>query len=190
MVINTKLALPVAANLLNREFTPPAPNQLWTADITSLWTDDGWLYLAIVLDLFNREGVGWSLTADRVTDALTMAWFRRKPLPGLIHHADRGSQSASHAFQNKLTGDGRVCSMSRKGNGGDNAPTESGFNRFKNERVFGARFATREAMTTMACESIEVFDNRKRLHSTLGDTSPMRFFNDWRSKQQDQKQVA
>ena len=91
--------LPVAANLLNRDFTPSAPNQTWTSDITYLWTDEGWLYLAIVLDLFNREVVGWSLkprmTADIVTDALTMAWFRRKPAVGLLHHSDRSSQYAS-----------------------------------------------------------------------------------------------
>lgn len=88
--------LPVATNRLNRDFTPSAPNQTWTADITYLWTEDGWLYLAIVLALFNREVVGWSLkprmTADIVTDALTMAWFRRKPAVGLMHHSDRGSQ--------------------------------------------------------------------------------------------------
>ena len=91
--------LPVAPNRLNRDFTPSAPNQTWTSDITYLWTDEGWLYLAIVLDLFTREVVGWSLnprmTADIVTDALTMAWFRRKPAEGLLHHSDRGSQYAS-----------------------------------------------------------------------------------------------
>ena len=130
------------------------------------------------------------MTADLVTDALTMAGFRRQPASGLIHHSDRGSQYASHAFQDKRREDGMVCSRSRKGNGWDNAPTESRFDSFKHERVFGERFATREAMTTMGFESIEVFNNRKRLHSTLGDTSPMRFFNDWRSKQPDQKQVA
>jgi putative transposase len=93
---------------------------VWTSDITCLWTDDGWLYLAIVLYLFNREVVGWSLkprmTADIVTDALTMAWFRRKPAAGLMYHSDRGSQYASHAFQGKLKECGMVCSMSRKGN--------------------------------------------------------------------------
>jgi putative transposase len=189
-----KHTLPVADNLLTRDFAPVAPNQVWTADITDLWTDDGWLDLAIVLDLFNREVVGWSLkprmTADLVTDALTMAWFRRQPAPGLIHPSDRGSQDASHAVQDKRREDGMVCSMSRKGNGWDNAPTESWFNRFQNERVFGERFATREAMTTMTFEYIDVFYNRKRLHSTLGDTSPVSFLNDWRSTQQDQKQVA
>lgn len=93
---DSKHNLPVAPNLLDRNFTPTAPNQVWTADLTYIWTTEGWLYLAVVLDLFNREVVGWSLkprmTADIVTDALTMAWFRRKPAPGLIHHSDRGSQ--------------------------------------------------------------------------------------------------
>jgi len=115
-----KHGLPVAENLLARNFTPTAPNQAWTSDITYLWTDEGWLYLAIVLDLFNREVVGWSLkprmTADIVTDALTMAWFRKHPAPGLMHHSDRGSQYASHDFQDKLTAYGMTCSMSRKGN--------------------------------------------------------------------------
>lgn len=93
---DSKHGLPVAENLLGQNFTPEAPNQVWTSDITYLWTTEGWLYLAIVLDLFNREVVGWSLkprmTADIVTDALTMAWFRRKPVPGVLHHSDRGSQ--------------------------------------------------------------------------------------------------
>ena len=151
---DSKHNLPVAANLLNRNFTPSGPNLAWTSDITYLWTDEGWLYLAIVLDLFNREVVGWSLkprmTADIVTDALTMAWFRRKPASGLMHHSDRGSQYASHAFQSKLTGYGMVCSMSRKGNCWDNAPTESWFNSFKNERVHSIRYLTRAE----ACRSI------------------------------------
>ena len=187
-------ALPVADNLLARDFTPSGPNQVWTADITYLWTDEGWLYLAIVLDLFNREVVGWSLkprmTADLVTDALTMAWFRRKPATGLMHHSDRGSQYASHCFQDKLTEYGMLCSMSRKGNCWDNAPTESWFNSFKNERVFGEHFATREAMKATAFEYIEVFYNRKRRHSTLGYHSPVRFLNDWINAQQREKRVA
>ena len=107
--------LPIAPNLLGRDFTPAAPNQVWTADITYLWTEEGWLYLAIVLDLFNREVVGWSLkprmTADIVTDALAMAWFRRKPAAGLIHHSDRGSQYASEAFQARLAEYGMHCSI-------------------------------------------------------------------------------
>ena len=145
---DSKHSLPVAQNLLDRNFTPEAPNQVWASDITYLWTNEGWLYLAIVLDLFNREVVGWSLkprmTADIVTDALTMAWFRRRPAPGLLHHSDRGSQYASHAFQAKLGGYGMTCSMSRRGNCWDNAPAESWFNSFKNERVHGQAFETRE----------------------------------------------
>ena len=125
---DSKHNLPIAPNLLDRNFTPTAPNQVWTSDITYLWTDEGWLYLAIVLDLFNREVVGWSLkprmtaatlreaATSIVMDALTMAWFRRKPAPGVMHHSDRGSQYASHAFQDKLTEYGMICSMSRKGN--------------------------------------------------------------------------
>jgi putative transposase len=103
---NSKHSMPVALNLLNREFTPTAPNRVWTGDITYIATDEGWLYLAIVLDLFNREVVGWSIksrmTADIVTDALTMARLRRKPDPGVIFHSDRGSQYASHAMRDKL----------------------------------------------------------------------------------------
>ena len=176
---DSKHNLPVSPNLLERNFTPTAPNQVWTSDITYLWTDEGWLYLAITLDLFNREVVGWSLkpcmTADLVTDALTMGWFRRKPAKGLIHHSDRGSQYASKAFQGKLKKYGMSCSMSRKGNCWDNAPTESWFGSFKNERVYGERIETRAAMKTLAFEYIEVFYNRKRRHSTLGYQSPERF---------------
>jgi putative transposase len=112
--------LPVAANLLERNFAPEAPNQAWASDITYVWTDEGWLYLAVVLDLFNREVVGWSIkprmTADIVLDALTMAWFRRHPAAGLIHHSDQGSQYASAAFQAALARYGMLCSMSRKAN--------------------------------------------------------------------------
>ena len=191
---DSKHNLPIAPNLLERNFTPDAPNQVWTSDITYLWTDEGWLYLAIVLDLFNREVVGWSLkprmTADIVTDALTMAWFRRKPATGLIHHSDRGSQYASHAFQAKLTEYGMICSMSRKGNCWDNAPSESWFGSFKNERVYGERFETRGEVIAMTFEYIEVFYNRKRLHSTLGYKSPMQFLSDWLIAQQQEKLVA
>ena len=160
----------------------------------SLWTDEGWLYLAIVLDLFNREVVGWSLkprmSADLVIDALSMAWFRRKPASGLLHHSDRGSQYASHAFQEKLAEYGMLCSMSRKGNCWDNAPTESWLNSFKNERIFGERFASHEAMKATAIEYIEVFYNRTRLHSTLGYTSPLQFLKDWNATQLEENQVA
>jgi putative transposase len=141
---DAKHGLPIAANLFDRHFTPAAPNKVWTSDITYPWADEGRLYLAIVLDLFNREVVGGSLkprmTKDIMADALTMAWFRKRPAPGLRYHSDRGSPHARHAFQEKLREYGIVCSMSCKGNGWDNAPTESGFNRFRNER--GMAFAT------------------------------------------------
>lgn len=191
---DSKHALPVAGNLLDRNFMPSAPSRVWTADMTYIWTDEGWLYLAIVLDLFNREIVGWSLksrmTADIVTDALTMAWFRRKPAPGVLHHSDRGSQYASRAFQDKLADYSMTCSMSRKGNCWDNAPSESWFNSLKNERVHGRRYATRAEATADIFEYIEVFYNRKRRHSTLGYRSPTQFLKDWISAQHDEKLVA
>ena len=191
---DSKHNLPVAQNLLDRNFTPDAPNRVWTSDITYLWTNEGWLYLAIVLDLFNREVVGWSLkprmTADIVTDALTMAWFRKKPAEGLMHHSDRGSQYASYAFQGKLKEYGMICSMSRKGNCWDNAPSESWFNSFKNERVHGLSYETRDEMKAMAFEYIEVLYNRKRQHSTLGYKSPIQFLEHWLIAQQKEKLVA
>lgn len=191
---DSKHNLPVAPNLLERNFTPESPNRVWTADITYLWTAEGWLYLAIVIDLFNREVVGWSLkprmTVDIVNDALTMAWFRCKPAAGLIHHSDRGSQYASHAFQAKLAEYGMRCSMSRKGDCWDNAPTESWFGSFKNERVHGERFETRDEMKVVAFEYIEVFYNRRRLHSTLGYKSPQQYLDDWLTAQQQEMLVA
>lgn len=191
---DSKHALPVADNLLDRNFMPTAPNQAWTSDITYLWTDEGWLYLAIVLDLFNREVIGWSLkprmTSDIVTDALTMAWFRRRPAVGVMHHSDRGSQYASKAFQSKLKEFGMVCSMSRKGNCWDNAPTESWFNSFKNERYHGIRYATHDAMKAASFEYIEVFYNRTRQHSTLGYRSPVQYLEDWMKKQNQENLAA
>jgi transposase InsO family protein len=148
--------LPVAPNRLNRDFTPSALNLSWTSDITYLWTDEGWLDLASVLDLFNREVVGWSLkprmTADIVTDALTMAWFRRKPAVRLMHHSDRCTQYASQFFQDALTAYGMEGFLSRKRNCWDNAPTESWFNSFKNERVHGLCYAIRADMTAASFE--------------------------------------
>ena len=191
---DSKHSLPVAANLLDRNFTPAAPNQAWSADITYIWTNEGWLYLAVVLDLFNREIVGWSIkprmTADIVTDALAMAWFRRKPAPGLIHHSDRGSQYASHEFQAKLAAYGMVCSMSRKGNCWDNAPAESFFNSLKNERVHEMRYNTRGEAITDLFDYIEVFYNRSRRHSTLCYRSPVQFLQDWITNQHGRKMAA
>lgn len=127
--------------------------------MTCLWTNEGWLHLAIVRDLFNREIIRWSIkprmTADIVVDALTMRWFRRQPAPGLMHHSDHASPSASHAVQGRLKAYGRVCSMRRKGNCWDNAPTESFFNSFQNERVGGTRDGTRSEAEADLFDDIE-----------------------------------
>ena len=191
---DSKHGLPVAKNLLKREFAPELPNHVWTSDITYLWTKEGWLYLAIVLDLFNREVVGWSvqknMTAELVVDALNMAWHKRRPPKGLMHHSDRGSQYASDLFQKKLTSYGMICSMSRKGNCWDNAPTESWFNSFKNERVFGISYDSHSDMKAECFEYIEIFYNRKRMHSTLGFKSPKDFLGEWIERQNQQKLVA
>jgi len=143
--------LPVAENLLNREFSPAAPDRVWTSDITYVATDEGWLYLVAVIDLFSRQVVGWSMQPhmrrEMVIDALRMAWFRRKPEAGLIFHSDRGSQYCSGDFQAELAKYGMRSSMSRKGNCWDNAPTESLWGSLKVGRLHGQRFATRrEAM--------------------------------------------
>ncbi len=158
--------------------TPAAPNRVWSSDITYIATDEGWLYLAAVIDLFSRQVVGWSMQphmqASLVTDALRMAWFRRHPAPGLIFHSDRGSQYCSHSFQAALSSYGMRSSMSRKGNCWDNAPTESLWGSLKVGSLYGRRFATqRQAMD----EVIDwlTFYNHRRLHSTLGYVSPMRF---------------
>ena len=191
---DSRHSLPVAPNLLARDFTPEAAKRVWTGDITYIPTGEGWLYLAVVLDLFNREVIGWSIkprmTADIVCDALAMAWFRRRPEPGVIFHSDRGSQYASHAMSAKLAAYGMTASMSRKGNCWDNALTESFFNSLKNERVHGTIYATRAAAEADLFEYIEVFYNRSRRHSTLGYSSPNRFLQDWLGKQADQHSKA
>jgi transposase InsO family protein len=183
---DSKHNLPVAPNLLARDFTPLAPDRVWSSDITYIATDEGWLYLAAVIDLFSRQVVGWSMQphmqTSLVTDALRMAWFRRHPEPGLIFHSDRGSQYCSLAFQGALKGYGMRSSMSRKGNCWDNAPTESLWGSLKVGRLYGKRFATqREAMD----EVIDwlTFYNHRRLHSTLGYVSPMKFEANWRAGQ-------
>jgi len=186
---DSKHSLPIAPNLLARDFSPPAPDRVWSSDITYIATDEGWLYLAAVIDLFSRQVVGWSMQphmqAGLVTDALRMAWFRRHPAPGLIFHSDRGSQYCSGAFQAALTSYGMRSSMSRKGNCWDNAPTESLWGSLKVGRLYGRRFATqREAMD----EVIDwlTFYNHRRLHSTLGYVSPMRFEQSWHAGQSKQ----
>jgi putative transposase len=171
--------LPVAANHLDRCFRRSRPNEAWVSDITFIGTDEGWLYLAVEMDLYSRKIVGWAMS-DRldtalVAEALAMALQRRGPAAGLIHHSDRGCQYASGAFRALLAEHGLVCSMSRKANAYDNAPAESFFSSCKRERVDQTRYATRSQARTDVFEYIEVFYNRQRLHSTLGYFSPADF---------------
>jgi putative transposase len=171
--------LPVASNLLERKFRVEEPNTRWSADITYLWTGEGWLYLAVVLDLYSRRVVGWSLqkTLDRslVLSALRDALMQRKPEAGLICHSDRGSQYASGDYQELISQSGAVCSMSRKGNCYDNAPVESFFASMKKELIHRRSFATHEEARSAVFEWIAVWYNRKRRHSTLGYLSPDQF---------------
>jgi transposase InsO family protein len=170
---------PVAENVLDRAFTTTQPNEKVVADITYIWTLEGWLYLAVVLDLYSRKVVGWSLserlTSDLVTDALEMAIGRRLPQAGLLAHSDRGSQYAGAAYQELLRLHGITCSMSRKGNCWDNAPMESFFATLKKELIQQERYATRAEARRSVFEYIEVFYNRVRRHSALGYVSPAEF---------------
>ena len=179
-------SLPLAPNLLQRDFTAEAPNEKWTSDITYIETAEGWLYLAAILDLHSRQVVGWSMQphmqTSLIADALRMAWFRRKPAPGLILHSDRGSQYCSREFQAALSGYGMRSSMSRKGDCWDNAPTESLWGRLKVGRLYGRKFATRrEAMDEVIAWL--TFYNHRRLHSSLGYISPMQFEQRWHAAQ-------
>jgi putative transposase len=171
--------LPVAQNLLSRQFEAPTPNARWSGDLTYIWTREGWLYLAVILDLFSRRVVGWAMgsTLERslVLSALDMALLTRQPQAGLLCHSDRGSQYQSSDYQARLKEAGVVCSMSRKGNCWDNAPTESFFASLKRELVHRTTFATRETAKTAVFGWIEVWYNRKRRHSTLGYLSPEAF---------------
>ena len=172
-------ARPVAENVLERQFEVEVPNARWAGDITHVWTREGWLYLAVVLDLHSRRVVGWSMreTLHRalVIDALEMALAARRPASGLLCHSDRGSQYASDEYQELLRGAGCTCSMSRRGNCWDNAPVESFFATLKGELVHGERFETREEARRSIFAFIEVWYNRERLHSSLGYVSPATF---------------
>jgi putative transposase len=176
---DSKHNFPVAENLLDRQFFSAGPNQVWASDITYIWTLEGWLYLAAVIDLHSRMVVGWSMSKrlDRglVLDALSMATGRRNPGPGLIHHSDRGSQYASNDYQAALDRRSMLCSMSRKGDCWDNAVAESFFATLKTERVHHRLYRSRAEARRDIFEYIEVFYNRVRLHSTLGYLSPAQF---------------
>jgi putative transposase len=176
---NSKHNLPVAENLLNREFKAIKPNQAWVGDITYIATDEGWMYLATWIDLFSRKVVGWSMsprmTADIVVDAFRMGLFRQKlQAPGVVH-SDRGSQYASEAFRNELKTHGCKQSMSRKGNCWDNAVAESFFGVLKNELVHHEKYKTREQARLSIFDYIEMFYNKRRIHSHLDYLSPEEF---------------
>ena len=170
---------PVAPNLLARNFQANQPNEKWLADITYIPTAEGWLYLAAVMDLYSRRIVGWamgeSLERGLPLAALQMALDTRQPLPGLLHHSDRGSQYASDDYQAVLTKSQMQVSMSRTGNCYDNAPMESCIGTLKTEQVYHCHYATRAEAKTDIFEYIEVFYNRFRRHSALGYQSPVAF---------------
>lgn len=176
---DSKHRMAVSENVLNRAFSPQAPNQAWGTDITFVWTQQGWLYLAVVIDLYSRRVVGWSMdrrmTKALVIRALMMAVNLRKPPPGLIHHSDRGSQYASHAYQALLRQYAMIGSMSRKGNCWDNAPVERFFSSLKREWTGNSLYRTREEAIADVREYVAVYYNSKRLHSTLGYTTPMEY---------------
>jgi transposase InsO family protein len=172
-------AHPVAPNVLGRDFGADAPGRKWAADITYVATGQGWLYLAVVLDLCSRKVVGWAmaehLRAQLCTDALDMAIGRRRPGGGLVHHSDRGVQYACGDYRELLRSHGIECSMSRRGDCYDNAVVESFFKTLKAELVYHEHYATRQQARRSIFEYVEVFYNRRRLHSTLGYRSPEQF---------------
>ena len=176
---NSKHSLPVAPNRLNQDFNASAPNTKWVGDITYLWTDEGWLYLAAVIDLYSRLVVGWSMsermTAQLTCDALQMALLRRQKPTSVIVHSDRGSQYCSQAYQAIIDQHGLFCSMSARGNCYDNACAESFFHTLKVGGIHGERFLTREEMRQTVFEYIEVDYNRTCRHSANGYISPRAF---------------
>ena len=176
---NSKHTLPVAPNLLGQDFNADRPDQKWVSDITYIWTDEGWLYLAVVLELYSRRVIGWAIaermTGTLVCDALTMALWNRKMPKGVIIHSDRGNQYCSAVYQKLLNKHQLVCSMSKRGDCFDNAAMESWNYSFKVEAVHGERFITRFEAKHQVFEYIEIYYNRKLLHSKLGYLSPVAF---------------
>jgi putative transposase len=176
---NSKHSLPVADNLLEQNFHAQRPNQKWVSDITYIGTDEGWLYLAVVMDLYSRAVVGWSMsermTTTLVCDALRMAMFRRHRPGGVLVHSDRGSQYCAKEYQRLLHKHGAICSMSAKGDCYDNAAMESWNHTLKVEAIHGERLTTRAIARAHVFDYIEVYYNRQRLHSTLDYLSPLQF---------------
>ena len=173
---NSRHNKPVADNALDRDFQREQPNQAYVGDITYVPTLEGWLYLSVFIDVCSRAVVGWSMgdrmTATLVTDSLEMALWKRRPLAGLLVHSDRGSQYASDRYQQLLSDNGFICSMSRKGNCWDNAVAESFFHTLKTELIHHEDFQTREEAQQAIFEYVEVFYNRQRKHSTNGYLAP------------------
>jgi putative transposase len=176
MTTDSRHSYGVAPNLLARQFDVEKPDQAWVGDITYLWTAEGWLYLAVLLDLYARKVVGWAMSshidAALVQAALRMALGRRQPTAGLLHHSDRGSQYACQAYQQLLTNAGLRCSMSRKGDCLDNAVAERFFGSLKQERTVHCQYATRQEARDDVIDYIEMFYNSARQHSYLGYISP------------------
>ena len=178
---NSGHEMAITGNLLARQFSVAQPDISWATDITYLWTLEGWLYLAVILDLFSRRVVGWAIS-ERLErgialDALTMALRNRRPPHGLLHHSDRGSQYASHEYRQLLAANGMRSSMSRRGNCWDNAVAESFFATLKLELVYQTQWRTRADAHSAVFEYIELFYNRRRRHSALGYLSPEQFEN-------------
>ena len=170
---------PPAPNRLQQRFVAAAPNRIWAGDLTAIATRAGWVYLAVILDLYSRRVIGWAMSRKPdqhvALTALQMALTHRRPQPGVIHHTDQGATYTSLAYQRQLTQAGLIASMSRKGNCYDNAVVESFFSTLKNELIHDQDFWTHEAAQTAVFEFIEVFYNRQRLHQTLGYVSPVQF---------------
>lgn len=184
---NSNHTLPVAENLLAQCFEPTKPNEMWVSDITYIRSDEGWLYLAGIKDVFTCEIVGYAMgsrmTKDLVSAALTLALAHKRPEKGLILHSDRGSQYCSHSYQKQIVAAGLRASMSRKGNCYDNAPMESFWGSLKNELVHHRRYATRTEAQEEITEYIEIFYNRQRRHSRLGDVAPAVFAREYERQQ-------
>ncbi len=176
LTTNSRHSFAVAPNVLDRNFDVDTPNKVWTADISYVWTFEGWLYLAIIMDLYSRQIVGWAMDKrmkkELALSALSMAYWQRKPAQGLMHHSDRGSQYACNEYRDRLETYGMISSMSRKGNCWDNAPTERFFRSLKSERLTACRFFTRNDAKNEILDYITYY-NSIRLHSTLGYLSPM-----------------
>jgi len=178
---NSKHSLPVAENILNRDFTADKPNQKMVSDITYLWTDEGWLYIAGVMDLCGQKMVGLSMgermTKDLVINALNSAYLRVGKPTGVLLHSDRGSQYCSNEYQKLLKKYGFVCSMSRKGNCWDNAPMEAFWGKMKYEWLEDKHFKTREEARAAVFEYVEIFYNRQRIHEANGYITPEKYYS-------------